>query len=355
LLGFVLLGIYLLGAGWEYFALREDCFENILQKINAAKRSQRLMLIGVLSALATLANPYGWKLHVHIYRYLSNRFLMNHIDEFQSPDFHRVAQKCFAALLMLSVVALAIRAHDKTRIRPSQVRPNEVHPSKVRPSEVLIILFAVYSGLYASRNIPVSALLLILIIGPRLSDAVQRFTHRSTRSASQTATSPGFFLRMQEIETSLHGHIWPVVAIVFTSWIAFHGGYLGAKPMMTAHFDPQRFPADAVTYFETRKLQGPVFAPDFWGGYVIYRLYPQIRVAVDDRHDFYGEQFLRSYLKLVHVEPGWEKFLADHSVRCVVISKDSALASILTETPGWQPIYSDHVAVIFVPAKPVIP
>ncbi len=41
-------------------------------------------------------------------------------------------------------------------------------------SQALVVLFAVYSGLYASRNIPVSSLLLILVIGPWLSEAMAR-------------------------------------------------------------------------------------------------------------------------------------------------------------------------------------
>jgi len=69
--------------------------------------------------------------------------------------------------------------------------------------------------------------------------------------------------------------------------------------------------------------------------------------VVDDRHDFYGEDFLNSYLKMVHAEPGWQKFLQEHPAHCVVVQKDSALANILTETAGWQSIYHDDVAVIF--------
>ena len=113
-------------------------------------------MTGILSGVATFANPYGFKLHVHIYRYLSNRFLMDHIDEFQSPNFHYVAQKCFAGLLLLTLVALAAKKR------------------KVSIIHGLVVLFAVYSGLYASRNIPVSSLLLILVIGPWLSDEMER-------------------------------------------------------------------------------------------------------------------------------------------------------------------------------------
>ncbi|MGB0012042.1 MAG: hypothetical protein WBQ03_10575, partial [Candidatus Sulfotelmatobacter sp.] len=86
--------------------------------------------------------------------------------------------------------------------------------------------------------------------------------------------------------------------------------------------------------------------------YLIYRLYPQVKVAVDDRHDLYGEQFLKTYLKMMHVEPGWQNFLQRYPVQYVLVPKDSALASILAETPHWQPIYSDDVAVVFGPANP---
>ena len=85
--------------------------------------------------------------------YLSNRFLMDHIDEFQSPNFHGIAQKCFLVLLLITLAALAIRGRD------------------LRMSEGLTVLFAVYAGLYASRNIPVSAVLLVMVVGPLLSSS----------------------------------------------------------------------------------------------------------------------------------------------------------------------------------------
>ena len=336
LVAFALLGIYWLSAVWQYFRLREDRFEDALQKIRAGKRARYLAFIGIVSALATLVNPYGWRLHVHIYRYLSNRFLMDHIDEFQSPNFHLVAQKCFAVLLMLTLVALAAKGRES---------------GLVRASEALVVLFAVYSGLYASRNLPVSALLLILVIGPRLSNALQTFAatfaKRRIDSSTRRAASPHFLQRMQAIESSLRGHLWPFAAIALTCWITFHGGQLGTKPIMNAHFDSKRFPVAAVNYLEQRNVQGPVFAPDFWGGYLIYRLYPQMKVVIDDRHDFYGEQFLKSYLKMVHVEPGWQDFLHEHDVHCIVVAKDSALANILVETPSWLLIHSDDVAAVF--------
>ena len=339
LVGFVFLAIYWFSAVWQWFRLKGVRFEEVLRKIRAGKRVRALAFTGILSALATFANPYGWRLHVHIYRYLSNRFLMDHIDEFQSPNFHYVAQKCFAGLLLLTLVALAAKRRQA---------------SETGVSPALVVLFAVYSGLYASRNIPVSSLLLILLIGPRLSDAMEslaeKLADRRIAVRWRGLASTQFLQRMEAIEQTLRGHLWPIAAIMLTCWVAAHGGKLGATPLMDAHFDGKRFPVAGVNYLEKQDVQGPLLSPDYWGGYLIYRLYPRVKVVVDDRHDFYGEEFLKSYLKMVRVEPGWEEFLQQHQAHCVIVPKDSALANIIAETPGWQPIYRDDVAAVFVRA-----
>jgi hypothetical protein len=331
LLGFALLAIYWCSAAWQWLRPTGDRFDDILRKIRAGQLLRVLTLTGILSGLATLVNPYGFQLHVHIYRYLTNRFLIDHINEFQSPNFHYVAQKCFAGLLLLTLVALAAKKREAGRVRVSQA---------------LIILFAVYSGLYASRNIPVSSLLLILVIAPWLSEAMDRFSFR--RMGERGFSSPQSLQRMEAVEFSLRGHLWPIAMVLLTCWIAAHGGKLGAKPLMDAHFDATRFPAAAVDYLAKEDVQGPLVSPDDWGGYLIYRLYPRVRMVIDDRHDFYGEQFLKSYLKMVNAEPGWQDFLQQSRAHCVVVPKDSALANLLEETAGWKAIYSDEVATVFV-------
>jgi hypothetical protein len=331
LIGFALLAIYWVGAVWQWFSLKQERFEDALQKIRIGRRIRALAFAGILSAAATLVNPYGFNLHVHIYRYLTNHFLMDHIDEFQSPNFHYVAQKCFAGLLLLTMVALAAKRRE------------------VSASHGLLVLFAVYAGLYASRNIPVSSLLLILVIGPWLSDGMNRLAGRLIAFRLRGAAFTAFLQRMKATELGLRGHLWPIAAVALTCWMAAHSGKLGAEQLMAAHFDAKRFPVHAVDYLEKNGVPGPLVGPDYWGGYLIYRLYPQARVVVDDRHDFYGEEFLKSYLKMMHVETGWGDFLRQHPAGCVVVPKDSALANILAETRDWRRTYGDDVAVVFVP------
>ncbi|HWJ48726.1 MAG TPA: hypothetical protein VNS62_13815, partial [Candidatus Udaeobacter sp.] len=118
LLGFVLLGIFWVGSMWTWLRLKESRIEESLEKIAAGKRVRQLTLVGFASAVASLVNPYGWHLHAHIYSYLSNRFFMDHIDEFQSPNFHGIAQRCFLVLVLIAIAALAARG---SRLKLSQI------------------------------------------------------------------------------------------------------------------------------------------------------------------------------------------------------------------------------------------
>ncbi len=312
--GFILLGIYWLSAGWTWWRTKPGRIEDALLRIAAARRARELLWVAIFSAATSLVNPYGWKLHRHVLAYLSNRFLMSHIQEFQSPDFHGWAQRCFLAVLLMVVVALAVRER------------------KLRPSELLVVLFSVYSGLYAARNIPVASILLVMITGPILC---------STRSL-------GFFGRIGILQSTLRGHIWPVIATIFTFAVALHSGMVGSVKLMDSHFDSSRMPAAAIDYIEQHNLRGPVLSTDFWGGYSVYRLYPRDQVVVDDRHDLYGEAFFKSYLNMYRGEEGWQEFLQGHRAGCLLFPRRAAITNLLLENQNWKPVYEDEVAVIFV-------
>ena len=333
LLGFVMLAIYWLGSLWAWLSLKDSRIEESLQKIAAGKRTRDLTLVGLVSALASLVNPHGWRLHEHIYSYLTNRFFMDHIDEFQSPNFHGVAQKCFLLLLLISIAAIAASG------------------KKLPLSHVLLAAFAIYAALYASRNIPVSSILLVLIAGPLMPPlGFARFSQK-----------------MGVIDSGLRGNLWPVLVSATTLLIATNGGRIGGSQWMGAHFDPSRMPVAAVDFLRNQEaraivLHNPLaaqiqqcrpqsapFSTDYWGGYLIYRLYPENKVVIDDRHDFYGEWRLRSYLMTMHVEPGWDKFLEWQA--CLLLPKNAPITQMLSVTPAWKTVYSDDVAVIFVRAN----
>jgi hypothetical protein len=320
LLGFVLLGIFWADAVWTWFRSSERRIEEAFHKIAAGKRSWDLVWVGLLSGGASLINPYGWRLHTHIYSYLSNRFLIDHIEEFQSPNFHAIAQKCFGILVLVAIATLAARA-----------RGPSTHG--LRPRDVLIILFAVYEGLYASRNIPISSILLVLVVAPQIPLKMP---------------GGGFLERIERTDSGMRGHVWPIVASILALGIVVNGGRVGATKLVDAHFDPKRMPTEAVNFLESQRVRGPILSPDYWGGYLIYRLYPKEKVVVDDRHDLYGEPFFKSYLKAVRLQRGWQDFLREHEAGCLVLPRDGALANGLVEGHGWKSVYADDVAIVFV-------
>jgi len=268
----------------------------------------------LLSVLASLVNPYGWKLHAHVFSYLSNRFLIDHIDEFQSPNFHGIAQKCFLTLLLISIAVLIARGRN------------------LSPSHILVVLFAVYAGLYASRNIPISAILLRMVIGPLMPASGSR---------------ESFPQRMLALEAGMRGHLWIIAGIVLTFAVIADGGRVGSARLVSAYFDPQRMPVQAVDYLRSQGAAAPILTPDYWGGYLIYRLYPQAQVVVDDRHDLYGQQFFRSYLRFLHAEEGWAEILREHPAGYIILPRKSASAVLLAGSPAWKRIFADDVAVVF--------
>ena len=326
LFGLALLGLYWIAAVIGYWRNKDS-----QDRRTAGLWLKQLSAVAVLSFLATFLNPQGYKLHAHIYHYLSNRFLMNHIDEFRSPDFHGVAQECFAILLVVTIIAFYV-AHGK-----------------LRSSQLLIVLFASYGGLYASRNLPVASILLILVAGQLLSAAACDAASNaevSDRTRSFLARCGAFSLRMGSLEQSLRGHLWPAAALVFGLLVCIHGGRIGSHQLVSAHFDDKRFPVQAAEVIAERGIHEPIFTLDSWGGYFIYRFYPNMKVFVDDRHDLYGEQFLREYLTAIRLAPGWDRILNEQHINWVLMPQGSSLANMLEVTRQWKIVHSDQVAIL---------
>ncbi len=331
--GLVLLGLYVVGDAIQYFLCGDG-----EERRGLAMRLRQLGAVTAAAVMASLVNPYGYKLHVHVYRYLSNRWLMNHIDEFLSPNFHGVAQQCFVAILLITIVALAV-----VRNKPPL-------------SRLLVILFAAYSGLYASRSLPVSSLLLTLLVAPALTQAVAEAPTApglSSRLRTWFARWEGFASRMGKMEMRFRGHLWPLAAVGFGLLVCVHQGRLGERRWMDAHFDAKHFPVQASEVILQREIHEPIFAPDVWGGYLIYRLYPQTKVFMDDRHDLYGADFLKDYLKAIRLTPDWDRFLNERRVNWVLVPAESALANMLEETSQWSVACRDGTAVLFKRKQPV--
>jgi hypothetical protein len=331
LFGIALLGIYAFAVFVESWRTKDP-----FAAIRIAHRARAMAAAWVASAAATLVNPFGWRLHAHIYRYLTDRYLMNRIEEFKSPDFHGWAQRSFAVILVLVLIAFAGRY------------------KKLRMSHLLVVLLAVYAGFYSSRNLPVSSIVLVLVIGPILWE---NFVSLADQPGAWLWVRHGaarisqFSDRMGAQEIELWGHLWPAISVFLAFAICLQGGWLGSRHLIDAQFDSRKMPVAAVTFLQkesqSKPNTTPVFSIDGWGGYLIYRMYPARKVVVDDRHDLYGSDRIRQYLILMQAEPGWQGVLEQWQIRTALLPTGSTLANLLRELPqDWRIVYEDKVAVV---------
>jgi hypothetical protein len=327
LLGMTLLAIYAIAALVESLRGSDD-----IARIRCAHRARAMAGTLVACAVATVVNPYGLRLHAHIYRYLGDPYLMNRIAEFRSPDFHGWGQRCFVLILVLVLIAAAGSR------------------GKMRLSYWLIVLLTAWAGVYAVRNLPVSAMLLALIAGPHLWASVAALAERPgawgpvRRGAAWLSE---FATRAGTQEFQFRGHLWPALGVIAALAICLNGGRLGSRRVIQKEFDAKHLPAGAVEYLEQERSTEPVFGPDQWGGYLIYRLYPKRLVLIDDRHDLYGSGRFREYLILMQVEPGWKDVLKKWRIQTLVLPAGSTLANLLGQLPQeWSTVYEDKAAVV---------
>jgi hypothetical protein len=312
-LGFMLLGIYVLADTLTCIKCSQ-----LEQRRTSRRRAGILLAISLACFLASLINPYGFRLHIHVYKYLTDRFLMQHINEFQRPDIHGAPAQAFFVIIALTLVGIiAVRG-------------------RMRWANWLLILFSIVSGLYAARNLPFASMLLMMISAPQLSRPI--------------AAKSGLLARMkrwQAAELCPRVPVWPSIAVILAAIVCLHQGRAFGRQMMDAHFDASRFPVQAVNMLQRQQIRQPIFSLDAWGGYFIYRLYPENRVFVDDRHDFYGDAYIQRYLKVIHVESGWEHVLDQWNAQLVVMPSKAKLSEALRGSKQWKTVFQDATASIF--------
>jgi hypothetical protein len=111
------------------------------------------------------------------------------------------------------------------------------------------------------------------------------------------------------------------------------------------------FPSKAADYLDSHPTTGTRMFSDYgWGGYMIYRFYPDPnrRVFIFGEADLMGDTIMNEYADVVGLKSGWLDILNRHQVDYVVFDPNTALTSALATQPNWHEVYADTVAVIFV-------
>ena len=115
----------------------------------------------------------------------------------------------------------------------------------------------------------------------------------------------------------------------------------------------------AAAFITENKLKGPIFNNYDSGGYLIYFLYPQERVFVDNRPEAYPTAFFANdYIAPQENSERWKELLAQHSFNLIVFfyhdmtnwGQDFLVARL--DDPDWAPVYVDNYLLIFLRTTP---
>jgi hypothetical protein len=284
------------------------------------QRVHRLFLVLIACVAAVLLNPSGARMYSYPFETLTSHAMMKYIDEWRSPDFHALMFQPLALLILTVFGALAL---SRKRIRLSQL---------------LMLLATGWASLRSGRNVPFFVLVALPLLAEHAWDWLssqrwgQWLATPEKREVGADATLKIVLNVLLLIAVPLTLAVWRVQISV-----ANH-----------ATVEAQQFPASAVEFMRTHRPPQPVFNEYGWGGYLIWKLYPDYRVYIDGRADVYGDAFIEEFLATHAGETNWNESLGKHGVRTVLIKPDAALASLLRQDHGWQKVFEDSQAVIFV-------
>jgi hypothetical protein len=118
-------------------------------------------------------------------------------------------------------------------------------------------------------------------------------------------------------------------------------------PQVNLEAEQKSLPYQAVEFIKHNRPPGPMFNSYNWGGYLMFKLWPDYPVYIDGRTDLYNDTFIRRYVDMMVAADGWQNMLAEDGINLVFVERNSTLAKFLRQEPGWEEIYSDDMAAIF--------
>ena len=307
--GFMLLAVYITGNVLMAIFRKEERYENI-------PKIKTFSIYFILCLLITLLNPKGYEILLFPFNLIGNTFIMDHVSEFLSPNFHTDLRFEYMLLLMIFVFGISV------------LRLNVI--------ELMLVVAFTHMSLYSARYIPLYAIILSPILGRQIDNLLHEFRERRLIKRILSLSD-----RTTKTDSMAKYHVWFIVTIVIL-------GIMVSTGKLHYAFDQRRLPLDAVHFIQQEKIPGNMFNNDEFGDYIIYAAWPHYKVFFDGRSDMYGTERMKQYFKIIRMESGWDKILQEFNINWIIFQTKSPLSSFLLERDDWKLIYSDKVANIFV-------
>lgn len=305
--GFMVLGAVLAGEAANHLLGFEG------PEVLSGRRWRKVLIVTLVSGAALLINPYTTAALELPFRTVNIGVLQDFIQEWQSPNFHELFQQPMVWLLLLTLVVVGWsgRRLDAT-------------------DAALVVVFA-YITFLARRNVGLFALVTAPVLC-RHAAALWQHSRWGERSLSRGRV----------------GLNWLILGLVGVA--AAIKMVVPLLPTSIAQAEAKVLPAKAADWMATNRPPREMFNSYNWGGYLLWRLWPDYPVYADGRTDVYAEAggILTEYLSVATARPGFEATLTARKVGCVIIEVDSPLDIALKRSSDWREAYRDDMAVIYV-------
>ena len=273
------------------------------------------ILIGLTCVVATGANPHGYGAFVETLRMTVINSATN-IDEWQSPTFAEASGKMFFAAVCAFILArsLAVRS--------------------IHWLDIVVPLAVIGAGLSAVRHLP----LMGIVLGP--------FVARAIANWEPNTFAPRAGLAETALGAAATRDIGPRVSSLLNIALVAAVGVFAvvAAPRAERHFieASEKFqPSGAADFVARHDLKGRLFNTYNGGGYLIYRLYPQLRVFIDGRNTTYPDKVIDDYGSIVLGKPDWFGKLESYKVDIVICETQWSLRQLLLSRAEFRLVYED--------------
>jgi len=279
----------------------------------SAGRLKNLALAFAVCLALVAVNPNGLRIYSYSFETLRSPAMQKFIQEWFSPDFH---DPMYLPLLLMLLALIAGLAFS---------------PRRPRPRDLVLLLATVPAALRSMRHIPI----LVLVLVPVLAGLAEAWLRQ--RGA-------GRFLQAGQSRPSQR--IVVTNALVLASVVAFALLRVRQVTTMQGETEARHFPQAAAAFLSRERPPGPILNHYSFGGYFIWKLYPQYRVFTDGRADVYGDEFMNDFAASYYLRDDWDIPFKRWGIRTLVLPPDAPLITAFRTRPEWKQIYADSEAVI---------
>lgn len=288
--------------------------------LTAHKRNQSMAMamswgiFAVLSLVSSLLTPHGIKGLLFTLQILGGSYALDHIGEWQSPNFHSIQP-----LEIWLLAGLAAALHQGLRFPPVRLA---------------LLLGLLHLALKHGRNIELIGLLTPLFLAAPLA---KQWRRRIT-TGPQLPKVDQIFQALARPASHLTAGLTTAGMILIT---------LLTVQASTLRPDESVAPSGAVQAVQNAHLAGPVLNEYGLGGYLIFS---GIAPFIDGRADMYGDAFLKEYMEAVSLRSadGLPKLLQRFHIEWTLMPPESPAAALLDHLPEWRRLYADKFAVVHV-------